>query len=207
MSMPAQRLAERAPILTTTAAAVANEDAFVGIRADYQIVGEFRRKMVHKPAPENDRRAELREPTPTEVSNQTVPQQPRPFVLHTIAGSPSAVLAGPPSAVLEVRQQWEGTVESVSDGEIVARLRDLTNVGNSDERATFSRDEIADADQSLVAPGAVFYWSIGYERTVFGQKSAKSSIRFRRLPAWTKSEVAAVHREADELAHALGLDR
>ncbi len=204
MSLPAQRLTEPAPTLTTTAAAVANEDAFAGTRDDYRIVGDARRAVPQLP-PENDRRAESREPHPTAVSNEAVPVQPRPFVLATIAGPPSAILAGPPSAVLEVRQQWEGTVEEVSGDEIVARLRDLTSAENPDERATISRDEIADADQALVSQGAVFYWSIGYERTVFGQKSAKSFIRFRRLPAWTKSEVASVHREADEMARALGL--
>jgi hypothetical protein len=187
------------------APAIANEEAFAATNGVYRLV-DVPRKSTSKLPPENDRRAEIREPGPTDVSNQEVPEPPRPVVLQRMAGTPSAILAGPPPAVLEVRQQWEGTVEEVAGDEIVARLRDLTNPGNSDERATFSWDDVADADHSLVSSGAVFYWSIGYERTVFGQKSAKSSIRFRRLPAWTKSEVAAVHREADLLARALGLE-
>ena len=206
MSMPAPLLADLPETLAPTAAAAANENAFAGARDDYRIVGGSRTSTPLLPS-ENGRRTEARDLYPTDASNQQVPLPARPVVLHSIAGSPSAVLAGPARAVLEVRQQWEGTVLEAGFDEIIVRLRDLTSNGNADERATLSRDEIADADQALVAPGAIFYWSIGYERTVFGQKSAKSSIRFRRLPAWTKSEVGAVYREANDLARALGLER
>jgi len=114
--------------------------------------------------------------------------------------------AARPKTTFESRQEWEGTVDVVTDQGIVATLRDITNPSTADELAEIVWDEISDADRDLVTPGAVFYWNIGYEKTVFGQRSGKSVIRFRRLPAWTKSEIAAVDRDANELARHLGLD-
>lgn len=195
MSIPAERLAETPPSVST-ADDVANA---AGPGNAYRIVGEVRRRIDPLP-PANRQGAARRAPEPAAIGNTADPvEPPRPIVLRPTAGAPLAVL--------EVRQQWEGTVESVTGEEIVALLRDMTSPANPDERAVISRDEIPDADQALVSPGAVFYWTIGYERTLLGQKSSKSSIRFRRLPAWTKTEVAALQREAEELARALALDR
>lgn len=84
----------------------------------------------------------------------------------------------------QVLQQWEGTVEEVRSDSFGARLRNLSVDGAPDEWATLLLDEISDDERSLVKPGAVFYWSIGYLIEPYGQRRTASTIYFRRLPAW-----------------------
>lgn len=93
-------------------------------------------------------------------------------------------------------QQWEGTVETVSRTEFAARLRDLTDRTRPDEQATFDREEVSPDDLELLQPGAVFFWAIGYETSESGQRSRVSRLRFRRLPRWTKRDLARVREAA-----------
>jgi hypothetical protein len=85
--------------------------------------------------------------------------------------------------------QWEGTVVKVTGDKFVARLTDLNGAESPEKRATISIDQISESDQMLVLAGAVFYWTIGYRVEEHGQKSLVSTIRFRRLPTWTRSEI------------------
>lgn len=94
-----------------------------------------------------------------------------------------------PSYNFQSLQQWEGTTIRVSKGYVVARLRDFNNPQNPEKRATISMDDISDCDRSLIGPGAVFYWTLGYRIEPYGQKSLISVIRFRRLPSWTSREI------------------
>jgi hypothetical protein len=96
-------------------------------------------------------------------------------------------------------QKWEGTVLETASDSFLARLVDLTTQ-NPDEEADFPLDEVPHPDLSLVQPGAVFYWDIGYLDKVDGQRMRISSIRFRRLPAWTLDEL----KDADKKALGLG---
>ncbi len=109
-----------------------------------------------------------------------------------------------PDRYFDVRQFWQGTVDSVARDGVKAVLEDVTNPQNSRETAIIQWEDIPEGDADLVAPGAVFYWSIGYESTITGQRNGVSSIRFRRLPAWTRSELEAAHREAQELEQLFG---
>lgn len=94
-------------------------------------------------------------------------------------------------------QEWEGYVTEISDEEFSAYLVDLTNAG-IEEEAVFSIDEVSDIHRSLLKEGAVFRWSIGYERGKGGTKKRASSIVFRRLPAWTKRDIAKSIEEAEQ---------
>ncbi|PYS47784.1 MAG: hypothetical protein DMG13_26990 [Acidobacteria bacterium] len=98
----------------------------------------------------------------------------------------------------QVLQQWEGTVVEVQDESIVVRLRDLATSETAEKRATISKDEVSDSDQDLVKLGAVFYWIIGYRIELHGQKSMVSTIKFRRLPSWTRRELKRVEERASE---------
>ena len=98
-------------------------------------------------------------------------------------------------------QEWEGAVVQISTDSFLARLVDLTQQ-NPDEEADFLLDDVSDEDRKLVAPGAVFYWCIGY-RVRKGQRSRTSEIRFRRLPAWTEREVEESKHKAAELQRAI----
>lgn len=100
-------------------------------------------------------------------------------------------------------QKWEGTVVEVLDEGFFARLVDLTS-GGVDEEAEFPLEEVSDADRPLIAPGAVFYWNIGYFDSLSGQRTRSSVIRFRRLPVWRVEELERAKQKTqciiDELA-------
>jgi hypothetical protein len=97
-------------------------------------------------------------------------------------------------------QQWEGVVaEPPSGGEFVAILRDLTKPTMPEERAVFPLDQVSPSDRFLVIPGAVFYWSIGYEDLLTGTRRTVSVIRFRRLPAWSKNDMRRIKEGIERL--------
>ena len=87
-------------------------------------------------------------------------------------------------------QKWEGYVEEVHPGHIVARVTDI-NGKLLDQEATIPFEEISAEDIELIKPGSIFYWNIGYEVTK-GSRRRVSIVRFQRIPAWTKSDVKRV---------------
>jgi hypothetical protein len=107
-------------------------------------------------------------------------------------------------ARFELLQQWEGTIEGVDADSITASVRDMTDRTMPDELIEIQRMEFADADADLVAPGAVFYWSIGYRVTPSGTKERLSVIRMRRLPQPTRRQLECISREAAELSRMFG---
>ena len=92
-------------------------------------------------------------------------------------------------------QKWEGYVISVNKGTFIARLKDLTN-NYPDEQAEIEIEEIPFNDREMLCPGAVFYWSIGYNDSITGQRTRQSLIRFRRLPVWDKNEIEEAKQAA-----------
>jgi hypothetical protein len=95
--------------------------------------------------------------------------------------------------------RWDGTVLEVTSTSFWARLSDPKQ-SRGEEEAEFAVDEIASFDRPLLCPGAAFYWSIGYWDSISGMRSRISQIRFRRLPAWSASELERVKMEAKALA-------
>lgn len=105
-----------------------------------------------------------------------------------------------PRSSFEPLQEWEGYVVSGDQSEFVARLVDITSTRQVEtEQATFSMDDVSNDERHLVQPGAVFRWSLGYERRVSGTRCKVSSLVFRRLPIWSKSEIDASRSKASEL--------
>ena len=72
----------------------------------------------------------------------------------------------------------------------MAQIRDLIDDTQPVEEITFSTEEISPSDLQLVAPGAVFYWRIGYVDEVNGQRRRTSDFSFRRLPQWREKDIA-----------------
>lgn len=75
--------------------------------------------------------------------------------------------------------RWEGVVTERFDTYFEAEVIDL----DVDESATaqFDLDDLSYSDRRLCEPGALFYWSIGYDVKDGGQRSRSSVIAFRRL--------------------------
>lgn len=97
-----------------------------------------------------------------------------------------------------VIQKWEGYVSSVTEDTFEATLCCIKGEG-PDQYAKFSFEDVSDDDRPLISVGAVFYWSIGYLEKISGQRLRASLIRFRRLPAWTRRELANAEARAKEL--------
>jgi hypothetical protein len=97
-----------------------------------------------------------------------------------------------------LKQQWQGVVTSVGDDAFTVDLKDLTDPDSPEETAELLREDVDPQDLALLEPGAIFYWSIGYEDTRRGRER-KSIIRFLRLPGWTATDLEAIEREAHEL--------
>ena len=101
---------------------------------------------------------------------------------------------------------WECTVESIGSETFSATLRSLLKPGDTEKEAELPLDEVSPDDQELLAPGAIFYWTIGSERSPKGTISRFSRIKFRRLPGWTRRDLATVEEEAKRLFAMFGGD-
>jgi hypothetical protein len=99
----------------------------------------------------------------------------------------------------DVRQQWEGVVTNVDATEFTVVLRDVRDAAAPEYEAILPLEEIAPDDLSLLVAGAVLYWTIGYQQTRAGQVSRSSTIRLRRLPSWSRRDIARVEERAREL--------
>jgi hypothetical protein len=54
---------------------------------------------------------------------------------------------------------------------------------------------VAEQDQDLVRPGAVFYLTL-FKRTTRGSVENAQELRFRRRPAWSTAQLRRVEQEA-----------
>ena len=109
----------------------------------------------------------------------------------------------PPSTRYIRLQEWEGVVTRADGDAFEATLYDKTDTSNPPEQAEFTRDDLAwDEDMQLVAPGAIFDMSVGYEIKMIGyrpgQRQKVCRLRFRRLPGWTKRDIEEIDRKAAE---------
>lgn len=102
-------------------------------------------------------------------------------------------------------QKWRGTVLKVYQDCFLSRLVDIQQ-DVPDEEAEIYLDEISDEDLSLIEPGSVFYWSIGYHIDPSGQRKRSSIIRFRRLPEWRTEEIEKAQKRAEQIRTLLGAE-
>lgn len=101
-------------------------------------------------------------------------------------------------------QEWEGHVIEVGDKTFKARLIDITAGERHDrEEVELPIDDLTDDDREILAPGRVFRWAIGYQRSRAGSKKRVSQIVFRRLPQWTERELAEAKEEGRQLSAAI----
>ncbi|HZZ80583.1 MAG TPA: hypothetical protein VFE62_18915 [Gemmataceae bacterium] len=99
----------------------------------------------------------------------------------------------------KVLQQFEGKVTEVyEDQTFRADLIDLTDKTSEQESAEFPMEEIHPSDRDLIAPGAIFYWIMGYETTPSDYKRV-SEIRLRRSPQWSEYEIDSITSEGKDL--------
>lgn len=105
-----------------------------------------------------------------------------------------------PPVKKKILQQWEGIVSDVDHkkGIFSAELTDLTSSNMPLELADFLISDISQTDLELLKPGAVFYWSIYYNRADNGQLTRVNELIFRRAIRWTKKSLQSIKDQAGE---------
>jgi len=98
-----------------------------------------------------------------------------------------------------VIQLWEGKVLRVDYELAVMEVSLEAKMGSiPPHSAEIELQWVSDQDRDLVEPGAVFYLTL-FKRTKHGSIENTQELRFRRLPAWTRQQVARVHEDAARL--------
>jgi hypothetical protein len=100
----------------------------------------------------------------------------------------------------DLMQQWEGVVTEIEAETFWAELRDLTEPTSNREVVEIYLREVAEQDKVLLAPGAVFYWSVGYDTSRPGTQVRASEIKFRRTPRWSKRRLEKIRIEGKLMA-------
>lgn len=101
-----------------------------------------------------------------------------------------------PHVFFRAMQKWEGHVTDVRDDSFIAILSPILGEG-PDQEAEILIEDVSLDDRPLIEPGAVFYWSIGYQDQP--QRTRVSLLRFRRLPIWNQRDLDTAKRKASIL--------
>lgn len=109
-----------------------------------------------------------------------------------------------PREIFIALQKWEGYVTEVKEDVFCARLIPIVGEG-TEQIAEIYIEEVDNPDREMIEPGAVFYWTIGYNDKPSGRQRA-SIIRFRRLPIWTQSDINAASDRCANLREVLGAE-
>lgn len=105
-----------------------------------------------------------------------------------------------PSPKVTMLQRWVGRVERVKANTFLAVVSDATTPKNPLEEVELDCREIALGDLHLLAPGAAFYWTIGYEDSPGGQRHRVSALWFVRQPRVSETQISRIFERADRLA-------
>jgi hypothetical protein len=151
-----------------------------------------------RPPPRRPREPELPATIDAVASGPYPPSAESELVLGVVEQLALANSSPMPQVRFQLLQQWEGTVVEVGEDTFDAVLQDLTDPTTPEESVELYLEDVDEADRALLEPGAIFYWSIGYEEGSRGL-ARKSVVRFRRLPGWTKRRLNEVQVKTGQL--------
>ena len=105
----------------------------------------------------------------------------------------------PPTPVrrFKMLQQFEGVVTKLTSDSFWADLYDITVSSRPMEVVEIDLEQLCDDDISLLRPGSVFYWCIGYNLSPEGGKQLVSEIRVQRTPLWTQRRLDEAKKRAE----------
>ena len=167
----------------TTAILTYEPDASNNYLPDYSIPDRLEHPTIEGSTPDEDDRS-------LTASDKKTPDVPIKLVpiLDTLKGS------------FKMLQQWEGRVVETRGSEFTAIITDKTNPDVEDQFVTVHTEDITPNEVSLIEPGAVFYWSIGFFDYPGRGRSRESRIRFRRLMGPSKADIARSEKIGKEFA-------
>ncbi|MGO9460077.1 MAG: hypothetical protein ACLP1W_08145 [Rhodomicrobium sp.] len=86
-------------------------------------------------------------------------------------------------------QEWECCVSRINDDSFIADLVDITGGSAlATEQTEFLKSDLSFRQQAELRIGAVFRWSIGYEKSPSGKRRT-SQLVFRKLPQWSQADI------------------
>jgi hypothetical protein len=98
-------------------------------------------------------------------------------------------------------ESWVGRINEVDESKQQFSAMVVSDLHpNTREVADFTFDEISDDDRLLLEPGAMFYWSVGYQINEFGGRTTASVLRFKRLRHWHRRELERAKARSSEYA-------
>lgn len=132
-------------------------------------------------------------PSPIQHSSGgRVPLQETPSLIRPSSGGKV------PLRRFKILKQWEGIVSEVTTDSFWAEITDANIGSRTEEIVELPLSEIDDADHCLLSPGAVFYWTIGYEDSPSGRLRV-SEIRLRRSPKWSQKQIDSIAQKSHQL--------
>ncbi|MGQ0602266.1 MAG: hypothetical protein ACT4QE_11320 [Anaerolineales bacterium] len=141
------------------------------------------------------------EPNAEQPKSLTIPEASTKASTDQLANNllPIWRLSTPPEKEnFVVLQKWIGYVVDVDREIFRARLSRITGEAD-DQDAEIYLTEVSPGDRSLLEPGAVFYWAIGYWDSASGTRSRVSRLRFRRRPLVDDYEIKIASSKATQL--------
>jgi hypothetical protein len=94
---------------------------------------------------------------------------------------------------------WEGEVRSIDERKNVMQVRLTPKLSKAEQHTgEIDLEWVAEQDRDLLKPGAVFYWTL-YKETRRGTVINAQSLRFRRLPNWSRRQIQRVREESKDL--------
>lgn len=100
------------------------------------------------------------------------------------------------------KQEWEGCVQDVAEGQVLAQLVDIRLSDAPFTIASIPLETFAVRDRKRLRTGSIFRWAIGTEINGRTQRNAYR-IAIRDFPAWTRREILTSESEGLQLAQAL----
>lgn len=127
--------------------------------------------------------------------------------IQTSANGPRKIERAPTPEV-EVIAEWDGHVEAIYGEYFTASMQGLRGDGvvGKVEDAEIPISDVDPGDRDLLVQGGFFRLMIAYESPRVGPRKRYTTVQFRRLPAYTKRELDAAEREANELINGFQLE-
>jgi hypothetical protein len=100
-------------------------------------------------------------------------------------------------------QRWQGYVTDVQDSTFQAVVYDATDKADDEiEEVELGIDEVNVLMRPLIAPGAIFFWDIGFQVDPSGQRIRQSVVVFPMIPGYSaKQHLEAKNRASERFKH------
>jgi len=110
------------------------------------------------------------------------------------------IVGSPKEDYFKAIRNWEGVVESVDGTTFTATMRDMADSEDRGEEIfDFELEDVDLGDRDLLAPGAIFYFTLGYKIDSHQTRYKGTRMMFRRLPQWSNRDIERIDARTEHL--------